>query len=81
MWELLKSLRERIGNFPLWRRLRFLPESLKCCDKKLLETTAAINSVLHFSGHDQELLLGVIEDYFDPREPDYCKENSTGMYK
>ena len=58
-----------------------MAESLERCDKKLLETTAAINSVLHLSCHDQELLLGVIEDYFDPREPDYCKENSTGMYK
>ncbi len=46
-----------------------MAESLERCDKKLLETTAAINSVLHLSGHDQELLLGVIEDYFDPRDP------------
>ncbi len=40
-----------------------------------------IKSTLVNISHDQELLLGVTEDYFDPREPDYCKENSTGMYK
>ena len=49
------------------------------CDKTASETASAINSLLHLSGHDQELLLHVIEDYFDPRGPDYGEENGTGM--
>ncbi len=30
--------------------------------------------MLHLSCHDQEL-LGVIEDYFDPREPKYAPQS------
>jgi len=48
-------------------------------NKTLLETANAINSVLYLSCRDQELLLHVIEDYFDPCGPDYHEENSTGM--
>ena len=38
------------------------------CAKTASETASAINSLLHLSGHDQELLLHVIEDYFDPED-------------
>ena len=34
---------------------------------------------MHLSGHDQEFLLHVIDEYFDPRGPDCGEENGTGM--
>ena len=42
------------------------------------EAADAINDLLHFSDKDQELLLHVIEDNFDPRRADISDEDGIG---
>ena len=42
------------------------------------EVAQAINDMVHFCDKDQEALLHVIEDYFDPIETELSDEDENG---